>query len=31
MCCCEKNDVNYNNYLVGFDWDEISIIWGNFY
>lgn len=27
----KKNDVNYNNYLVGFDWDEISIIWGIFY
>lgn len=27
----KKNDWNYNNYLVGFDWDEISIIRGNFY
>lgn len=27
----KKNDVNHNNYLAGFDWDEISTIRGNFH
>lgn len=28
---CKKNDVNHNNYLAGFDWDEISTLQGNFH